>query len=153
MLYLLVGKWALIGQFSRCLSLNNPLYSKVYSNWNLSTFIWTQRCSHYLTNLVLDTYCTLWNLVFFLRGKFLVHNFKSWLQTWLVKVLPVSFSAGIVLLQVRVYLLFFSYNNEKESSEVTTPLVRHIQKHGNSTVYQWRTGKIPSVWMSPTFSW
>lgn len=44
-----------------------------------------------------------------------------------------------------VNFLVPSYNNEKESSEVTTPLVRHIQKHGNSTVYQWRTGKIPSV--------
>lgn len=30
-------------------------------------------------------------------------------------------------------------------SSTTTPLIRHIREHGNSTVYQWRTGNIPLV--------
>ncbi|KAL9967232.1 hypothetical protein ACROYT_G025412 [Oculina patagonica] len=37
------------------------------------------------------------------------------------------------------------YNSNKESSQLTAPLIRHIQQHGNSTVYQWRTGKIPTL--------
>jgi len=44
-----------------------------------------------------------------------------------------------------VHFLVPSYNTNKEASQVTTPLIRHIQEHGNSTVYQWRTGKVPSV--------
>ncbi|XP_020616313.1 CDK5 regulatory subunit-associated protein 3-like isoform X2 [Orbicella faveolata] len=44
-----------------------------------------------------------------------------------------------------VNFLVPSYNSNKETSQLTTPLIRHIQQHGNSTVYQWRTGKTPSV--------
>ncbi|KAJ7381249.1 CDK5 regulatory subunit associated protein 3 [Desmophyllum pertusum] len=44
-----------------------------------------------------------------------------------------------------VNFLVPSYNSNKETSQLTTPLIRYIQQHGNSTVYQWRTGKIPSV--------
>ncbi|XP_068756720.1 CDK5 regulatory subunit-associated protein 3-like isoform X6 [Montipora capricornis] len=35
-------------------------------------------------------------------------------------------------------------------SSTTTPLIRHIHEHGNSTVYQWRTGNIPLVVVKDT---
>lgn len=41
--------------------------------------------------------------------------------------------------------LSHSYNSSKETTKLTSPLLRHIQEHGNTTVYQWRTGKVPSV--------
>lgn len=44
-----------------------------------------------------------------------------------------------------VNFLVPSYKTNGEKLRESTPLVRHIQEHGNSTVYQWRTGKIPSV--------
>ncbi|XP_067022124.1 CDK5 regulatory subunit-associated protein 3-like isoform X1 [Acropora muricata] len=31
------------------------------------------------------------------------------------------------------------------SSTVTSSLIKHIEEHGNTTVYQWKTGNIPSV--------
>ncbi|PFX23211.1 CDK5 regulatory subunit-associated protein 3-like [Stylophora pistillata] len=52
---------------------------------------------------------------------------------------------AILYYEAFVNFLVPRYNNEKESTEVTTPLIRYVQQHGNSTVYQWRTGKIPSV--------
>ena len=41
--------------------------------------------------------------------------------------------------------LSHSYNSNKETTKLTSPLLRHIQEHGNTTVYHWRTGKVPSV--------
>lgn len=44
-----------------------------------------------------------------------------------------------------VNFLVPSYNSNKETTKLTSPLLRHIQEHGNTTVYHWRTGKVPSV--------